>query len=308
MNFVQELIILYSIVIAGYIAKRYRILDADSDRMLTQLIFYITLPALILYSMDFSFSTELLREFGLMILFSLYALGIASLIAYLLSINIDLPKDRKGVFQGLIIFGNQGFLGYAVCYSMLGQMGIMYASVFNLAFLLLIWTYGIYIMAENQLTFSWKIIVYNHGIIATLLGLTILVLPYQWPRIIVKLFETLGNPTTPLSMLLIGSIIAENSYREVLKICANKSLWITVLVKLILMPLLLLPLVYIPVSFPLLATAVLLTAMPSAPTIPLFAQKYGADARFGSVGVTVSTFLSLFSLPLIYAILTAAFH
>ena len=41
-------------------------------------------------------------------------------------------------------------------------------------------------------------------------------------------FKTLGMPTTPLSMLLIGSIVA-GGHKKALEMCKDKYIWIVVL-------------------------------------------------------------------------------
>ena len=158
MSFYQELMILYSIAAAGYIAKRSKIFAKEADKVLTQLILYITLPALVLFSLDFPFSVSLLRDFSILIFLSVFSLCMSCLIAYYIAKKCGLSLERNGVYQGLIIFGNQGFLGYAVCQALFSREGTMYAAVFNLFYLALIWTYGIYIIAKDTQSFSWKML------------------------------------------------------------------------------------------------------------------------------------------------------
>lgn len=303
-SFFQDLTVLYSIATIGFIAKKFGITNEQADVALTQIILYITLPALILFSMDFSFSTALLQDFVWLIFLSVYTLSFACILAHFTSRKSKVSFEREGVYQGLIIFGNQGFLGYAVCFSLFSKEGVMYASIFNLFFLFLIWTYGIYLMTRKQSNFSWKMLVLNPGILATFIGLLIFILPFKFPLIMSKFLQSLGTPTTPLSMLLIGSLIANIKKDELFKICKDKDLWVITLIKLLVIPLFIFPVVFLPVKFSILAIAILLSAMPSAPTTPIFAKKYGGDTFFGSVGVCISTLLSLFSLPLLYWLLS----
>ncbi|SDH46815.1 hypothetical protein [Alteribacillus bidgolensis] len=41
-----------------------------------------------------------------------------------------LSADRENVLEGLIIFMNQGFLGYAAAYILFNEVGIVYATMF----------------------------------------------------------------------------------------------------------------------------------------------------------------------------------
>jgi predicted permease len=96
--FFQEMIVLYGIAFIGYVAKRRNILSQASDQVFTQLILYITLPSLILFSMDFPFSFSLLKEFAWLILLSAYALGVACLLAFFMVKKSNLPSSRRGVY------------------------------------------------------------------------------------------------------------------------------------------------------------------------------------------------------------------
>ncbi|USK72105.1 AEC family transporter [Peribacillus asahii] len=62
-EFVQEMLVLYSIAILGFIVRKTGILNENTNDVLTQLILYITLPALILFSLDIPFSVTIIKEF-----------------------------------------------------------------------------------------------------------------------------------------------------------------------------------------------------------------------------------------------------
>jgi predicted permease len=301
--FFQEMFVLYGIAVIGYVVKKKNILSKESDQVFTQLILYITLPSLILFAMDFPFSFSLLKNFAWLVLFSAYALGAACLLAFFMVKKSNLPSSRRGVYQGLIIFGNQGFLGYAICYILFAQQGVVYAAVFNLLYLILIWTYGIYIIAKGQKSLTWTMIFLNPGVLATLCGIIVFLPPFGWPVLVSKLFESVGTTTIPLSMLLIGSLIGNLSFNEIWRLCGNIHLWLAAMAKLLWIPLLLFPLAFFDLPPILIFVAVLITGMPSAPTNSLYAQKYGGDACFASMGVCLTTLFSILSLPVLYGLL-----
>lgn len=301
--FIQEMIILYTIGLIGFIAKRKAILNKHADYVITQLILYITLPAIILYSIDFEFTLTMMTDFIILILLSIYILVVACGIALWMSKKAKLTKTREGVYQSLIIFGNQGFIGYAITYILYDKQGILYTAIFNLFFLVLIWTYGIYLIAKAQMKVNIKQIFLNPGIIATLIGIVFLILPAEWPSSVGKLLETVGMPTVPLSMILLGSFIANLNCNEIFLLLKNRHIWLAVTTKLLVLPLLLIPFTYFSIPLSLLMIAVLITAMPSAPTTPLFAYKYGADVSFATFGVFLSTLLSILTLPFMYILL-----
>lgn len=301
--FLQEMLILYGMAILGYIVRKKGILNENANDVLTQLILTVTLPALILFSLDISFSFTIVKEFLWLISMSVYILGLSIFIAGWMRRRSKLPENQKSVYEGLTIFGNQGFIGYAVCYVLLGEQGVVYLTIFNLCYLLLIWTYGIYLFNKRIVTVSWKSIFLNPGILSTLSGLVIFLLPIRLPELISTGLETIGKMTIPLSMMMIGILIANVKMKEAFIFMKNIYLWKSTFVKLLLIPILLLPFAGLSVPFPLITIAVLVSGMPSAPTISLYSQKYGADTAFSSFGVLITTFLCVFSIPFLYMLL-----
>lgn len=300
--FLQEMFVLYLIALLGFLAKKIGVLNEYANDVLTQLILYLTLPALILFSLDISFSFTLMKEFLWLIMMSIYILFISSFLAYWMRKQSKLPEKQKAVYEGLTLFGNQGFIGYAVSFILLGEQGIVYLTMFNLFYLIHIWTYGIYLFSRNKNLVNWKYIFLNPGIISTIIGLIIFLLPVSFPHVISKGLKSVGKMTIPLSMMIIGSLIAEMKDENYFLSLKNRYLWKSAFIKLFFIPLCLLPFTLL-VPFPLMVIAVVVSGMPSAPTISLYAQKYGADSFFASLGVLITTILCIVTLPLLYFIL-----
>lgn len=299
----QEMLVLYCFVIVGFVARKKRVLTKYTNGVLTQLTLYITLPALILYSSNISFSFTLLNHFFWLIIMSIYILTITVFLAKWLSRRSRLPKKQKSVYEGLIIFGNQGFIGYAVCFILFGEKGIIYLTIFNICYLVLIWTYGIYLFSGDAKTINWRSILLNPGILSTLSGTIILFLPFSWPETLSRALESLGKMTIPLSMLLIGSLIAEVKTSDIIQLIRNSYLWILTFIRLLFIPILLLPFALLSLPFTVLVIAVIVSGMPSAPTISFYAQKYEGDPIFASIGVLLTSFFCIVTIPLLYLIL-----
>lgn len=298
--FLQEMLGLYGIALLGFIIRKTGVLNESANDVLTQLILYITLPALILFSLDISFSVTLAKEFLWLVFLSAYILTVSIFLAIWMRKQALLPKKQKSVYEGLIIFGNQGFIGYAVSFILLGEQGVVYLTIFNVCYLILIWTYGIYLFNREIETVNWKFIFLNPGILSTLAGIIIFLLPISWPDIISKGLESIGKMTVPLSMMLIGCLLANVTYKDLFSLFKNPYLWKSAFTRLIFIPLLLLPFFTLSVPFPVLIIAVVISGMPSAPTISLYSQKYNADTYFASLGVFLTTLLCIFTIPLLY--------
>ncbi|AIM17205.1 hypothetical protein HW35_13910 [Bacillus sp. X1(2014)] len=299
-EFLQEMVSLYGMALLGFIARKSEILNENANDVLTQLILYITLPALIIFSMDISFSITLVKEFLWLTFMSVYVLVLSIFLAIWMRRLSRLPDKQKSVYEGLIIFGNQGFIGYAVIFIIFGEQGIVYLTMFNIFYLLLIWSYGIYLFNKKETGLRWKPVFLNPGILSTVAGLVIFLLPIRLPQLVSNSLEIVGKMTIPLSMILIGSLMAHVKYETLLSMLKNLSLWKMAIAKLLFIPLLLIPFVVFSVPTTLLVLAVIVSGMPSAPTISLYAQKYGGDAIFSSLGVLLTTFLCIFTIPFLY--------
>lgn len=301
-EFMQEMFVLYAIALLGFFIRKKGILNENANDVITRLILYITLPSLILFSLNISFSFEIVKEFFWLLFMSVYAMSAAILLAAWMGKKSRLPIGKRSVYEGIIVFGNQGFIGYAVTFILFKEQGIVYLTIFNLFYLFLIWTYGIYLFTKKTDSASWKEIFLNPGVLSTLAGVILFFLPIGWPKAVSNGLEMVGKMTIPLSMLLIGSIIANINVRSFFPAIKNQLLWKAAAVRLIIIPFMLVPFAVLSVPFPLLTIAMVVTGMPSAPTISIYAQKYGGDAVFASLGVLLTTFLCMITIPLLYII------
>jgi len=301
-NFVQEMIVLYLIGLAGFFGRKKGILGKETNQVLTQLILYITLPSLILYTLDIPFSITAIEEFVWLAAMSIYIIVIASLIGIMMRRKSGLQGNKGVVYESLIIFGNQGFIGYAVSYMLFQEQGVIYLTMFNVCYLIHIWAYGIYLFTRNAQGIPWRKIWFNPGIVSTLIGFIIFITPLTWPVFIASGFESIGKTTIPLSMIVIGSLVANVKVKDLPQLLKNRLLWKAAFARLILIPICLLPFIALPIPFTLLVIAVLVTGMPAAPTTSLYAQKFGGDTLSASLGTLLTTILCIGSLPLLYAL------
>lgn len=291
--FLQEMVHLYMIALIGFMVRKKGVLNQNTNHVLTQLILYVTLPALILFSLDIPFSFSLIKEFLLLLSMSAYILLMSIFLARWMRNRSKLSDRQKSVYEGLIIFGNQGYIGFAIIFAVFGEQGIVYLTMFNMIYFILIWTYGIYLFTKDKAQIDWGKIFLNPGVLSTLTGMLVLFLPISWPGMMANTFESVGKMTVPLSMILIGSLIANITYKDLASMMKNIYIWQAAMAKLLIIPLLLIFFTTFSVPFSLLMIAVLTSGMPSAPTISLYAQKFGADTHFASLGVMVSSLLCI---------------
>lgn len=301
--FVLNMLPLYLMVIIGFLSRKRGILTAYVKEAMAQLLLYVTLPLLILYSLNTSMTRAMLIEFTWLVTMSIFMIVSSALFASFLRKKADLPGHQKTVYESLIIFGNQGFIGVSIIYIIMGETGIMYVTFFNVCYLFFIWAYGIYIFTKKNNVADWKQVFFNPGVVSTLLGLSIMFSPLHWPEPFLRTFEMIGKMTIPLSMLLIGCLLADMKKTQVKSYLRNQYIWSAAVTRLCIIPMFLFVFLLFGVPYPLFVIAVITSAMPSASTVSVYAQKFGGDVSFSTVGVMLTTILCLFTIPLLYTLL-----
>src|SRR5690625_4520086 len=78
--FLQAMIPLYIMSLIGFTSRKMKILNSHANQVITNLMLYITLPALILFSLNISFSMELFSDFIWLFSMSLFILSMFVLI------------------------------------------------------------------------------------------------------------------------------------------------------------------------------------------------------------------------------------
>jgi predicted permease len=295
----SQTIVLVILMAAGFAAGRMKILDAATGKGLSKLLVNFVLPAMILESMQKPFDPEL-RNLAFRVL------GV-SLAAYAAAIPLGLALARalgvKGAARGPYfvgaVFSNCAFMGFPVVEALLGRDAIFFASIANIPFQLLAFSLGAYALARSaggsaRLGAGSFV---TPAAVAAVLGFGFFVGGVAFPDPLLRAFRTLGDMTTPLSMALIGSILSRMDWR---KAAGDWRIYALSAYRLAAFPILL----YTALSAAgargtLLVLPVILAAMPVAANTAILAEAYGGDAETASSLVTVSTLLSVGTIPLL---------
>lgn len=300
-NVFTQVFILFILILVGYIATKKNLIDSSLTKKLSKLIMNIFLPCMIINSMQLEYSPTILKKVLLLILISLLIYAISFLIAIIFK-AISKSKNDIGVYQFAILFSNVGFMGYPIVEAILGKDAIFYAAIFNIPFNLLIMTLGVFVICKenNNYSFYFKSLI-NPVIISIFIGLSLFILNIKLPYIINRPIELLGNITTPLSMIVIGSMLCLSSISECVR---NKKLYIVSFIRLILMPILiyfiLKGIVYDKLLF---SIPIVIVSMPVASNTAILSSEYNANDKLASQLVFMSTLFSIVTIPIISSIL-----
>lgn len=307
---------MFLLAAAGAVMKKMNILKADSKAVITDLVIDFILPCNIINSFRVSFDVSILMGFALVFLVSI----LTQAVSYFLSrcLYNRKPEGIKKVLQYCTIVSNSGFLGLPIAEGVFGAEGLMYASIFLIPMRIMMWSAGIACFTETpDMKSVVKKLALHPCIVAVYIGLGLLL--FQQPlgaayeallacpavpvavgsRMVVgaldKVVRAAGGCTTTLTMILIGTMLADVSPRDMLD---WNALLITA-VRLGLLPLIVLAGCHLFHVDPLLTgVCVLITGMPAGSTSAILAAKYNCDYMFATKCIVVSTLLSMLTIPL----------
>jgi malate permease and related proteins len=299
----NQIAILFILILTGWAAGKLKLFPDKAVSGMSKLLMDVTMPALIISSMQRPFSLELLGESLSMLGISFAIYGASFAIGAVVPILLRARRGERGVLGYAIVFSNVGFMGFPVIEALYGHDAIFRAAIYNIPFNLFSYSLGAYMLARDgkkPLRFSPMLFV-NPNVAAAVIGFVLFIAGITLPGPLGGAVELAGSTTTPLSMLLIGAMLSQGS---ILGNLGKPRVWAVSVVRLLVMPVL--------VYFGLKATGahgyVLLVpaaiaAMPVAANTPIMAESYEADSLTASSAVTVSTLLSAASIPLIAAFL-----
>jgi predicted permease len=279
----------------GVIIARAGLVDKQGTAILSGLVIYLLLPCNILSSFFDGGGRDMISSLGQIMIISAFV----SMAAYFLGKYVffrSMAAEQQKVLRYSILISNAAYLGNPVIESIYGLSGLIYASAFLLPMRLIMWSLGLVIFTgtgEGRGA-GIKKIVLHPCLVATYTGLIILVSGWKPPALINRLVFSVGDCTTPFSMIVVGLILAQVPLRRII---TGTVLSYTFL-RLVLFPLTLLGvLLLLKVDTLVMGIAVALTGMPAPASASILANKYHSDSELASKMLLVSVLLSMLTIP-----------
>ena len=297
-NIFMAQILLLCLMLVGAITVKTRLVDARARSSITNIVISVFIPCNILSSF-FGTERSQLPSLGIMVVISL---GILAL-SYVLSLVLykrAAPGQKKVLLYATLI-SNAALLGNPVIESMYGLEGLTYAAAYLIPIRVAVWTVGLAIFTNGK--GYLKKVIFHPCLIATYLGLLIMITGFTPPAIISRLVFSLGNCTTPLSMMIVGCILATVDPRKIL---SRLTAYFT-FIRLVLIPLMVMGILFILRPDPIVSgISVILCGMPAGATTSILADKYGGDSELASKIIFATTLLSIITAPLLALLLQRA--
>lgn len=290
-----QVLIVFILITVGFILKKLNMIDEHGSKQLTGILLMIVTPCVLINSYQKEFKTEYAFNLFLAALFTILIHVIMIIISTLLYKKEETKRYRINIFSA--IYSNCGFMAIPLLSAVLGEDGVFYGSAYLAVFNIFYWTHGVILYSGSKKALSLKKAFLNPGVIGTILSLLLFIFQISLPKIILEPVKYLAGLNTPLAMIVLGAYLANINFKNTLK---KLSIYTVSFLRLILFPIIAIVLAKIMHLDNTVATAVLISsACPTATVTTLFAAKFNLDAEYASELVSISTILSIITIPLV---------
>ena len=275
----NTIIMLFIFMTVGFVASKLNIIDEIASKRLSKLIITICQPCLIISSLlKFEYSEENLKlgfitlGLGLVIHASLAAIAF-------LACRPFKDIDEQKLTEFCMIFGNAGFIGFPILQSLFGDKGLFMATFFIVSFHLTLWTWGIAILARKRkdIKLTVKKIFINFGTVPCSIGLIMFILNLNIPKFVTSTLGYLGDMCTPVSMLIIGALLARS---KILSLFRSFKVYYLCAMKLVITPLIIcISMILIGFSQEMTLFMTAVCCLPCATTVSMLSELYNLKSE-----------------------------
>ncbi len=290
------------VVCFGYLAGRKAFSRADRA-LLTRLIIHWLLPLLLLAGVLETPRADLLDyKIPLMFLVGLTTPFLAILLVYRLVLRRD--RSTAVLKASLASFPDMVFMGIPILHQLFGPSSLFPILIANLIpTLIIIPIMSLMLEMGSQksarrgsdvLASSLLRAIRQPQVWAPIAGAVLVLLSVPIPKFVVDSLHLMGEPSTGLSLFVVGLIVAEEQVRLTLAVAIDTA------TKAVLHPAAMVVTVYaFGVTGVLAREAVLLAAIPSAVITTMFAEQYNILTSESSTTILTTRVLSFVTIPLI---------
>ena len=293
----NEIAVLFIIMGLGFVLVKTKVLKSADSRILSMVLIWLINPAVVLKSFQIDFTPEVRDRF-------LLAVGVAvglNLIMMLITWGYGRILKLDAVERTSIMYSNAGNLVIPLVSAILGGEWVIYASAFMCVQLAFLWTH-----AQAQIGgsggASWKKILLNANLIAVAVGAVLLLTGVRLPPVLRNVCGQLGETIGPVSMIMLGMLLADVKWAELLKQPRN---WIVIALKMVITPLIILPLLklsgvagLVEDGKTIVYISFLAIITPCATTVTQLAQMYRNRPEYASALNAMTTVISIATMPL----------
>ena len=303
----NQVLIIFGLVMVGFFLARMKKLTEKGAKEMTTVLLSVVTPCVLITSYEKPFNVSEVKNLGIAAAFALF-LHIFAIVLSTVVFKRQKDENHRRINTYASIYSNCGFMAIPLLSAALGNQGVFFGSMYLAVFTPLYWTHGIYLYTGgNKREISLKKGFINPGVIGTVVSMVLFFSGFWFKAypapinagigVIKSVIGYIASLNTPLAMLVLGYYLSEINFAACLK---KPVIYAVCFMRLLIIPLSCVfaaKIINIP---PDVAKAIIIpAACPVANITTLFAAKYNLDANYASELVSVSTVLSVITIPLV---------
>lgn len=288
----RQTAVMFLYMFGGYLLFKTDKMTIKGSRDIASLLVWLVIPTVIVNSFCVERTAAKTIELLQSALISALGLIVAMIIAKLIYRNR--PVDNFGA-----AFSNAGFIGIPLVQAALGDQAVFWIVPIVAMLNMLQWSYGVSLLTGKKSAVGIKHLVYNPILVSIMIGLLIYFtgLGQHLPKIVSTALGGISALNAPLAMIVLGSYLAQSDIRNML---TSPNLYLLCAVRLLLIPTVtLIVFRFMPVRIDILLTAFIALSTPIGANVAVYAQLYDCDYPYACQTVTLTTLLSIVTLPLV---------
>lgn len=299
--------VLFAILFTGYFLRKINFLDDKMNHGLNKFIVYFAYPCMIVHNLGtLEMSSRLVVNFLFMLLITLACFFLYGGCMYLYNKWRKTPREISHIVEFSSICPNNGFMGFPITLIFFGEEGLFLMLAHNAAMNFFFFTYGVRLIRRNKdevrkrtpraVLRSFLKVLLNPNVIALVIGFIISVTGAGLPSSVDEYLLYIGNVSTPMAMIFIGSTLAGCNLWEIIK---DHVVIEATINKLVILPLLTYgAVIFLPVDPLIKAMVTLGCCFPTAAMVSMLAEQEGEDQTMASKVLFLSTLISILTIPL----------
>lgn len=298
-----QMLVLFAMMAVGYFAWKKQWIDEKSQKGISKLVVDVFNPLLVISGIvGYDYENSALNVGQNMVFVCVYFF-LFLVAGWIITFVLRLKRPQKQFYQMMMMFSNIGFIGIPLVTALLGKEYVLYVAFYILIYNILLYTYGMYLAVKSNgdeqggsISFPVKKVL-NPGVFGCLLAILIFVCRIRIPAPVETFVTYMGDTCIPLSMILIGASVAQMDLR---RLFSNGKMYVFLAVKMLLLPIAaaLICRQFL-VDQGIYRVFVLECAVPIGSIITLMAKEYGDEDDSPTIGVVLSTLLSVITIPVV---------
>ena len=308
-NAVSAVIVLLLLMLVGYWMGHQGWMGISEKKFLGKYIINIAVPCNCLVGLLNNLDRGMLAEAGMMLVSCILGVVINFLVGMLVATILKLPRNRWGVFVAMLALSNTIFIGLPLCTQLFGEVCTPYIMLYYLSNTIFTQSLAV-ILVERAGTKSGKKqsvggflkdMFTKPPIVAVVVSLTMLVVGFRPPQLVMTFAKYISNSVSPLALIYCGYIVYELGVKN---LRFERGLGILVVFRLIISPLICVALCQVFGITGLPHDVFVVGAgLPVVSQITVMAGTYGADDRYAATGATLSTLGCFFTIPVLMVLM-----